>query len=93
MDAEGKMHNEVIPIASYSSGSSSLCAVYSDNTFDRTQSAYYYLRAVEPATARWHTYDCVMIPEADRPEVCSNDIYPETVQEMAWSSPIWYRGQ
>ena len=93
VDAEGKMHNEVIPIVNYSSGSSSLCAVYSDNTFDRTQSAYYYLRAVEPATARWHTYDCVMIPEAHRPEVCSNDIYPETVHEMAWSSPIWYRGQ
>lgn len=93
VDAEGKLHNKVIPIVVSDSGANSLCTVYTDNTFDPTQSAYYYLRAVEPATSRWHTYDCARIPDADRPEVCSNGAYPETIREMAWTSPIWYRGQ
>lgn len=93
VDAKGKLHNEVIPIATDAAGANSLCAVYTDETFDPAQSAYYYLRVVEPATARWHTYDCAKIPEADRPEVCSNGTHPETIQEMAWTSPIWYQGQ
>jgi len=93
VDGEGKLHNAVIPIAAEASGANSLCVVYKDTAFDPAQSAYYYLRAVEPASARWHTYDCAAIPEADRPEVCSNGTYPETVQEMAWTSPIWYRKQ
>jgi hypothetical protein len=93
VDAEGTLHNEVVPIATAAAGANSLCTVYTDATFDPAQSAYYYLRVVEPATARWHTYDCAKIPEADRPGVCSNGTYPETIQEMAWTSPIWYRGQ
>ena len=93
VDAAGKLHNKVITIAYQDSGANSLCAVYTDGTFDPTQSTYYYLRVVEPATARWHTFDCAGIAEADRPEVCSDGTYPETVKEMAWTSPIWYRGQ
>jgi hypothetical protein len=93
VDDEGKLHNAVIPIIAEAEGANSLCVVYTDAAFDPAQSAYYYLRAVEPATARWHTYDCAAIPETDRPEVCTNGTYPETVQEMAWTSPIWYRKQ
>jgi hypothetical protein len=93
VDGKGGLHNEVIPIATDSSGANSLCKVYTDDKFDPAQSAYYYLRVVEPATTRWHTYDCARIPEADRPEVCSNGTYPDTVQEMAWTSPIWYQGR
>lgn len=92
VDGEGKMHNQVIPIAQAEKGASQFCRVFTDESFDASQSAYYYLRAVEPATARWHTYDCASLAEADRPAVCSDGTYPETVREMAWSSPIWYRG-
>ena len=67
-----------------------MCVVYEDPEFDPNQSAYYYLRVVEPETPRWHTYDCARIAEAERPEVCSDGRYPETIQEMAWTSPIWY---
>jgi hypothetical protein len=93
IDAEGKMRSEVIPVATAEGGANSLCQLYTDNDFDPSQSAYYYLRVVEPETARWHTYDCAAIAEADRPEVCSNGTYPSTVREMAWTSPIWYQGQ
>jgi hypothetical protein len=93
VDAEGKMHNDVIPVATSDTGADSLCTVYTDKTFEPTQSAYYYLRAVEPETPRWHNYDCDALPPADRPDVCDNGRYPETVREMAWTSPIWYRGQ
>ncbi len=93
IDAEGKMKAEVIPVVTADAGADSLCQVYTDNNFDPAQSAYYYLRAVEPETARWHTYDCAAIAEADRPEVCTDGTYPQTIREMAWTSPIWYQGQ
>ena len=93
IDAEGKMNTQVLPIASEEAGADSLCKVYTDESFDPAQSAYYYLRAVEPETPRWHTYDCAALAEADRPDVCTNGQYPDTVREMAWTSPIWYQGQ
>ena len=69
-----------------------LCAVFTDTEFDPAQHAYYYLRAVELPSARWSVFDCLRIPEAERPEVCGPDSeVPKIIREMAWSSPIWYR--
>jgi hypothetical protein len=93
IDSLGKMNTQVIPIATEQAGADSLCKVYTDDNFDSTQSSYYYLRAVEPETPRWHTYDCAAIAEANRPEVCTDGRYPSTIREMAWTSPIWYQGQ
>ena len=91
VDSDGKMHNTVIPVAS-SEGSATLCTVYEDTDFNADFPTYYYLRVVEPPSPRWHTYDCARIPENERPAVCSDGTYPELVTEMAWTSPIWYRG-
>ena len=88
---DGSLHNEVVSSAEAADGAASLCTVFEDESFDPTVPTYWYLRAVEPETARWHTYDCAAIPEGERPEVCTNGAYPETIREMAWSSPIWYR--
>ncbi len=93
VDADGKMHNEVLPVAKSENGASRLCTVFTDEKFDAKQSAYYYLRAVEPPVKRWHNYDCDRLGEDQRPAVCSDDSYPQMIREMAWSSPIWYRGQ
>lgn len=69
-----------------------LCAVYTDDDFDPDQHAYYYLRAIEVPSARWSLFDCLRIPEEQRPPVCATDsTVPKVIQEMAWSSPIWYR--
>jgi len=92
IDGEGQMNTQVLPIATAEAGADSLCNVYTDESFDPAQSAYYYLRAVEPETPRWHTYDCAAIAEAERPDVCTNGAYPDSIREMAWTSPIWYQG-
>jgi hypothetical protein len=105
VDADGTKHTAVIPIAGgkndagvdrktgkrFGDGHPSLCAVYRDEAFDPTQSSYYYLRVVENPSARWSVHDCLRIPEGERPPVCSDGSYPETLQEMAWTSPIWYQ--
>ncbi|NIP13505.1 MAG: DUF3604 domain-containing protein [Pseudomonadales bacterium] len=93
IDPEGRARSRVISIAGGEGDESrdTLCAVYRDDEFDPEVPAYYYLRVVEPPTPRWSTFDCQRIPEADRPPLCSDGSYPETIREMAWTSPIWYR--
>ncbi len=87
----GTLHSQVLSIASAPEGKASLCAVYTDEDFNPEQSTYYYLRAVEPPQARWHTYDCARLEQQDRPALCNDGSYPPEIREMAWSSPIWYR--
>ena len=69
--------------------SASLCALFEDPEFNPAEPAYYYLRAVQVPTLRWSWAQCVAMPSEERPEACDNDA-PKTVQEMAWTSPIWY---
>ena len=91
VSADGKLNTAVLPMVEAKEGKAALCSVYTDESFDAAQSAYYYLRVLEAPSPRWHTYDCARIPEENRPAVCTNGEYPDTIQEMAWSSPIWYR--
>ena len=70
-------------------GSADLCAVFEDPEFDPAEASYYYLRAVEVPTLRWSWAQCVALPADERPDACDNDA-PKTIQEMAWTSPIWY---
>lgn len=91
VDADGALRSQVLTLAAAPEGRASLCALHTDEEFDATQSAYYYLRAVEPPQPRWHTHDCARIEEEERPPVCSDGSYPTQTREMAWSSPIWYR--
>lgn len=71
--------------ASYknSIGSPTLSTVWIDPEFKADQSAAYYLRVLEIPTPRWSTYDAAKLNV--KPS------QPATIQEMAWSSPIWYQ--
>ena len=65
-------------------GEAMLTAHWQDPDFDPAQSAFYYVRVLEIPTPRWTTYDAAFfnIPRPDN--------VPPTVQDRAYTSPIWY---
>ncbi len=65
-------------------GEAMMAAHWVDPDFDRSQSAFYYVRVLEIPTPRWTTYDAVFF-NIERP-----DNVPATVQDRAYTSPIWY---
>ena len=72
--------------ASYTNdiGDVSFETIWEDPEFDSSQSAFYYLRVLEIPTPRWTTYDAKTLGVAPPTDV------PASIQERAWSSPIWY---
>lgn len=71
-------------------GADQLCSVWTDPEFDPAQPVAYYTRVVENPSCRWVMRECAQMPEEGRPEVCSDPTETKTVQERAWTSPIWY---
>ncbi len=67
-------------------GASELVALWRDPDFGAGQHAFYYLRALENPTCRWSTWDAVKAGVDPRPGLQA------TIQERAWSSPIWIGG-
>ena len=65
-------------------GSPELIAVWKDPAFDPALRAFYYARVIEIPTPRWTAY------EAKRFNVKMDASVPMTVQERAYTSPIWY---
>ena len=65
-------------------GDSELTAEWTDPAFDPTVPTAYYVRVLEIPTPRWSTYDAAKLGVEPPKEV------PATIQERAWSSPIWY---
>ena len=65
-------------------GDTQLSAVWTDPDFDPSQHAVYYVRVLEIPTPRWTTYDAAKLG-VEPPEGVA-----ATIQERAWSSPIWY---
>lgn len=71
-------------------GASALCSVWEDPEFDPDQSAVYYSRVLELPSCRWTRQRCNALPENERPAWCADPRIPGSVQERAWTSPIWY---
>lgn len=70
-------------------GADQLCAVWRDPSFDPGRAAVYYARIVENPSCRWSTRRCLALRETERPDGCSDPGVPKTIQERAWTSPIW----
>ncbi len=64
-------------------GASQLRTVWRDPAFDPAHRAFYYARVLENPTCRWSTWDAL------RAGVPPRSDFPTTIQERAWSSPIW----
>ena len=65
-------------------GEPRLVAAWSDPEFDATQSAFYYVRVLQIPTPRHSLYDAIALG------LDSADEHPATIQDRAYTSPIWY---
>ena len=101
---DGRFHQEVVDVAGGANdasvdldscapqgeGHDALCGVWTDPDFDAARRAVYYVRVLENPSCRWSQWDCIRMAEDERPEACSDERIPETIQERLWTSPIWY---
>jgi hypothetical protein len=94
IDAQGKLPavgNTVdVKSAKYTNtiGAAQLATVWTDPDFNPAQRAFYYVRVIEIPTPRHSLYDAVALG-IDVKETGQ----PATIQERAYSSPIWYTPQ
>ncbi|NND69683.1 MAG: DUF3604 domain-containing protein [Halioglobus sp.] len=68
-------------------GADELLTLWRDPEFDPAVDAFYYVRVLENPTCRWSTWDAIRAGAEPRADL------PATIQERAWSSPIWYRAK
>lgn len=64
-------------------GDAELKTVWKDPDYDPKVRAFYYTRVLENPSCRWSTWDAIRAGVAPRADLAA------TIQERAWSSPIW----
>ncbi len=65
-------------------GAAELITVWEDPDFDPDQRAFYYVRVIEIPKPRWTAYDAKFF------SIKMPDDVAMTVQDRAYTSPIWY---
>jgi hypothetical protein len=65
-------------------GAAVLSVVWRDPEFDSTRPAVYYVRALEIPTPRWSTLLAI------KNKMPLSGDAAATIQERAWSSPLWF---
>lgn len=91
LDAGGKLEpvgsSVDVQTASYenSIGASALQVRWQDPEFDPARSAFYYVRVLQIPTPRHSLYDAVALGRE------GVEGHPDSIQERAYTSPIWYR--
>ena len=105
VDAEGSFNQSIVDVAgdanngagvhedtcsAFGEGFASLCGVWEDSDFTPEQDAVYYARVVENPSCRWSTRMCLGFEQEKRPDACQNPRVPKTIQERAWTAPIWF---
>ena len=73
-----------VPTYTNTIGDPLLAAHWVDPDFNPSQSAFYYVRVLEIPTPRWTAYDQA------RFGITMPDDVPMTVQDRAYTSPVWY---
>jgi hypothetical protein len=68
-------------------GAANLDVVWQDPDHNPEHRAFYYARALENPTCRWSTWDAVKAGVEPRPDL------QKTLQERAWTSPVWVMPQ
>jgi len=91
IDADGRCKTPVgntvdVPNATWTNtiGGPELIAVWKDPQFDGSQRAFYYARVIEIPTPRWTAYDAMRFGNKPLPGTAM------TLQERAYTAPIWY---
>ena len=69
---------------SKNSGASELKTFWLDPDFLMDKKAFYYVRVLENPVCRWSTWDSIREGVEPRSDI------PATIQERAWTSPIWF---
>jgi Protein of unknown function (DUF3604) len=65
-------------------GAAELATLWTDPDFNSDQKAFYYLRVLQIETPRHSSYDAMALQQEPPAQ------YPESIQERAYTSPIWY---
>ena len=87
--ADGEASVDLATCEPKGAGADALCKLWRDPDHDPNLPTFYYARVLENPTCRWSWRDCLALPAADRPAVCDDPTLPRTLEERAWTSPIW----